>query len=480
MKFSFLTLLILISFSISAKKTESYHDELYRPQFHFSPEKNWMGEPGGLVYYAGEYHLFYQYNPEGKEPGNIQWGHAVSQDLIRWEYLPFALNPDDDKNSTILSGSGIVDYNNVTGLQSGDEKTILLFYTLSVRGQMIAYSNDKGRTWKKYEQSPVLVSDPDDEIKNPRVFWYQPGKHFVMVLSRKQNKGEKFRGTSFYTSTDLLHWKFGSNLPYFTDKPDMVELPVNNRDEDKKWVLFDAEGNYLIGSFDGERFTAESARIQGDFGNNYYAVQTWNDIPDSQGKVKQIAWMNGANFPEMDFSGQLTFPSELTLKKFSDGIVLIRRPIKEIENLHEKGHIWENKNLIPGLNKNLLSGIKGDCFHIKATFKLKTANSISIFLRLDKQKNGAEILYDTQSKVLGFMTGKMILEPVDETIKLDILIDRSSVEIFANDGRNVLSNCFLPKKDALGLYLNNTGGEMLVEKLEIYPLKSIWEEEKKD
>lgn len=480
MKFSFLAFLIFISVSISAKKTETFKDELYRPQFHFSPERNWMGEPGGLVYYAGEYHLFYQYNPEGKEPGNIQWGHAISQDLIRWEYLPVALNSDATERATILSGSGIVDYNNVAGLQSGNEKTILLFYTLSGHGQMIAYSNDKGRTWKKYEPSPVLRFNPEEDASNPKVFWYQPAKHFVMVLSRKQNKNDKLKGTSFYTSTDLIHWNFKSHLPFSTEKPDLVELPVNNREEEKKWVLFDAEGNYLVGSFDGEQFTPESAKIKGDFGRNYYGVQSWNDGSDQQGKVRQIAWMKGADFPEMSFNGQMTFPSELALKKFSDGIVLTRRPIKEIENLHEKGQIWENKNLIPGLNKNLLGGIKGDCFHIKATFKIKTANSISIFLRLDKQKSGAEIFYDTRSKELSFISGQMKVEPVDETIKLEILVDRSSVEIFANDGRNVLSSCFFAKKEALGLYLNNMGGEMLVEKLEIYPLKSIWEAEKED
>lgn len=482
MKFLFLYLLIFISHSISAKKTEKVYDELYRPQFHFSPEKNWMNDPNGLVFYDGEYHLFYQYNPNGTDWGYMHWGHAVSNDLVHWENLPIALYPDNDSKDkeecTAFSGSGIIDYNNVTGLQQGNEKTILLFYTSFKCGQRLAYSNDKGRTWKKYDQNPLIPYDPTDDARDPKVFWYEPGKHFVMALYRKPDNDDKQKGISFYTSTDLIHWEFKSHIAGFFECPDLVELPVNRREDDKKWVLFDGDGSYLIGAFDGEKFTPETPKMKSDFGKNYYATQTWSGIPASDGRTIQIAWMRGGEYPDMPFNGQMSFPCELSLKKFSDGIQLIRKPVKEIELLHEKGESWENKNLIPGINKNLLHGLKGDCFHIIATFKVKTADNIGFYLRLDKEKNGAEILFDTRDNTLNFLGRTIKINRIDDTVKFEILLDRSSVEIFVNDGRAVLSTCFTPKEDALGLYLNNTGGEMLVEKMEVYPMKSIWPKEK--
>lgn len=482
MKFPFSFLLIFIFLSVSAKKVEKVYDELYRPQFHFSPEKNWMSDPNGLVYYDGEYHLFYQYNPNGKEWGYMHWGHAVSADLVHWENLPIALYPDneskDKEECTAFSGSGIVDYNNVTGLQSGNEKTILLFYTSQKCGQRMAYSNDRGRTWKKYEKNPIIPFDATDDARDPKVFWYEPGKHFVMVIYRKPNGEDRQKGVSFYTSKDLINWEFKSHTAGFFECPDMVELSVNRREDDKKWVLFDGDGTYLIGSFDGEKFTPQSPKMRSDFGRNYYATQTWSGIPNSDGRTIQIAWMKGSTLTDMPFNGQMGFPCEISLKKYNDGLQLIRKPIKEIETLHEKGESWENKNLIPGINKNILSGIKGDCFHIIGTFKIKTADSFGLYLRLDKDKNGAEILFDARDNTLTFIGSTVKIEPVDGSIKLEVLVDRSSVEIFANDGKTVISSYFSPKENAQGLYLNNTGGELLVEKLNVYPLKSIWPKEK--
>ena len=482
MKFPFSLLLIFVCLSISAKKTEKVFEELYRPQYHFSPEKNWMNDPDGLVYYEGEYHLFYQYNPNGKEREYMHWGHAVSSDLVHWENLPIALYPDNDSKDkeecTAFSGSGIVDYENVTGLKSGNEKTILLFYTSQKCGQRLAFSNDKGRTWKKYDKNPIIPYNPTDDARDPKVFWYEPGKHFVMVIYRKPNNDDRQKGVSFYTSKDLINWELKSHIPGFFECPDLVELSVNRRDDDKKWVLFDGDGSYLIGTFDGQKFTAESSKLKSDFGSNYYATQTWSGIPKADGRTIQIAWMKGGEFPDMPFNGQMTFPCELSLKKFSDGLRLIRIPIKEIEKLHEKGESWENKNLIPGINKNLLHGLKGDCFHIIGTFKIKTADNLGLYLRLDKEKNGAEILFDSRDNTVTFMGKTVKAEPVDGILKLEVLLDRSSAEIFINDGKAVISSCIAPREDALGLYLNNNGGELLVEKLEVYPLKSIWPKEK--
>lgn len=479
MKCSLSIFVFLLSFLFaSAGKPVKTFDELYRPQFHFTPEKNWHNDPNGLVYYKGEYHMFYQYNPFGNKWGYMHWGHAVSKDLINWEHLPIALysdnNSKDSVECTAFSGSGLVDINNVTGLQSGEEKTILLFYTSQHCGQRLAYSNDNGRTWKKYDKNPIIPYDATDDARDPKVFWHEPSKQFVMALYRKPDNKESAKGVSFYTSKDLINWTLKSHIPGFFECPDLVELPVNRRADDKKWVLFDGDGSYVIGSFDGEKFTPESSKMKSDFGANYYATQTWSNIPETDGRTIQIAWMRGGEFPGMPFNGQMTFPCELSLKKYTEGIRLVRKPIKEIEQLHLKGETWENKNLIPGINKNLVKSVKGDCLHIIGSFNIKTADSFGFMVRLDKKANGTEITYETKSKSLSCLGKSVVVEPVDGVIKLEILIDRSSIEVFANDGKSVMSSCFSPSENADGVYLFNTGGELLVDKLEIYPLKSIW------
>ncbi len=483
MKFPLIILsFFLASITVFAEKPVKIFNELHRPQFHFSPEKNWMNDPNGLVYYDGEYHLFYQHNPFGNEWGYMHWGHAVSTDLVRWEHLPIALYPDNDSKDkdscTAYSGSAIVDHNNLTGLQKGDKKTILLFYTSKKCGQRLAYSNDKGRTWLKYDKNPIVAYNETDDARDPKVLWHEPSKQYVMVLYRRPNNNDKQKGISFYTSKNLLDWEFKNHVVGFYECPDLVELPVNRRADDKKWVLFDGDGSYVIGLFDGENFVTETPKLQSDFGQNYYATQTWSNIPEADGRTIQIAWMKGAEFPEMPFNGQMTFPCELSLKKYLEGIKLTRKPIKEIELLHEKGEVYENKNLIPGINKNLLNGIKGDCFHIIGSFKVKTADSFGFVVRLDKTNNGVEIMYNVKSKTLICMGKSAVVEPVDGVVKLEVLLDRASLEIFANDGKVAMSSSITSTEKANGIYLFNIGGEVLVEKLEVYPMKSIWQAEK--
>jgi fructan beta-fructosidase len=482
MKFPYLVLVIFITLSASAKKPEKVYNESYRPQFHFTPENNKLSYPNGLVSYNGEYHLFYQYSKYGNDSTQQHLGHAVSNDLLHWEQLSFELTPlinsVDKTECTELFGSGIIDENNATGLQSGNEKTMLLFYTSLNCGQKMAYSNDKGRTWKNYDKNPIIAFNETDNATDPKVFWHEASKHFVMVLFRKPDNDGKKKGFSIYTSKNMINWEYKDHIPGFSERPDMVELPTNRREDDKKWVLFDGNGSYLIGTFNGEKFVPESPKLSGDFGSEYYAPQTWNNIPETDGRTIQIAGMNGSQIPEMPFMGQMNFPCELSLKKFTEGIRLMRKPIKEIELLHQKGEVWENKNLIPGINKNLIRSVKNDCLHIIGSFKIKTADNFGFFLRLDKENNGTEIIYNVKTKRLTCLGKSVTIEPVDGTIKLEILLDRSSIEIFANDGKEVLSSCFVPIDNAYGLYLFNIGGELLVQKLEIYPIMSIWEKEK--
>ena len=314
------SILIVSVFLLTASKPDkSYYNELYRPQFHFTPEKNWHNDPNGLVYYDGEYHLFYQYNPNGKEWGYMHWGHAVSEDLIHWEHLPVAIYPDEDSKDkefcTAFSGSAIVDEKNLLAKQKGDNKTLVIFYTSKECGQRIAYSTDRGRTWEKFEGNPIIPYDETDDARDPKVIWFEPSQKYVMVLYRKSTGEERSKGVSFYTSENLIDWEYKSHVYGYYECPDLVPLKVTNRPEETKWVLFDGDGTYLVGSFNGEEFTPETAKMKSDFGKNYYATQTWSNIPADDGRVIQIAWMRNGEFPGMPFNGQMTFPTELELTR---------------------------------------------------------------------------------------------------------------------------------------------------------------------
>ena len=470
---------ILVFTNFSGSNDKNNFDELYRPQFHFSPEKNWQNDPNGLVYYEGEYHLFYQYNPNSNEWGYMHWGHAVSTDLLHWEHLPVAIYPDenstDKERCTAFSGSAIVDENDLLGKQEGNEKTLVIFYTSQNCGQRIAYSTDKGRSWKKYEGNPVIPFN-DDDASDPKVFWHDDSQKWVMVLYRRSSSDLKSRGMSIYNSDDLINWTWKSHISGFIDCPDLIKLNVTNQPVDSKWLLFEGDGSYVIGDFDGETFTPETGKIKSDFGGNYYAAQTWSNIPKEDGRTIQIAWMKGGKYPGMPFTGQMSFPCEISLTKFNFGYKLVRKPIREIEKLHDKHYNWKNKNLIPGINENIVKNVKDDCLHIKGEFDLKTSDSFGFIIRNSRKTPGADIRYDVKRGALTILSSTMPIVPIDNKISLEILVDRSSVEVFANGGQSVVSNCFNPEDGADELILFTNGGELEVVNLDIYKMNSIYSE----
>jgi levanase/fructan beta-fructosidase len=300
-----------------------------------------------------------------------------------------------------------------------------------------------------------------------------------MVLWRKPDGDNQKQGYSFYSSTNLTDWTFESHLPGFFECPDLVELPVGNREGEKRWVIFDGDGSYCIGQFDGKTFTPETIMRKSDFGANYYATQTWSNIPEEDGRTLQIAWMRGGEYPDMPFNGQMTFPCELSLMEDPDGIRLVRTPAREIASLHKKPFVLENKKLIPGLNKNEVKGVKGNCLHIDGTFNINNVSSFGFVVAHSREDTGVEIRYDATKNMLSCLGKSMGLIPEDGKIKLEILLDRTSIEIFGNGGKAVMSNCFLPKPGAEEFVLYNTGGELIVEKLEIYPMRSMYGELKK-
>lgn len=348
-------------------------DSSRRPLIHFTAEKNWINDPNGLVHWKGEYHLFFQHNPHGVEWGSMTWGHAVSQDLLHWQQLEHAILPDDFGD--IWSGSAVVDLHNVSGLQfSGDEEPPMLAFYTGMGGfgseQRLAVSRDRGRHFVKMHKSvvPNLQQVGEDNRRNardPKVEWHARSKRWIMVLFHgyKSTIGPSFISPypqdynhgvgvfGIYTSKDLLSWEMTQEIEINGDSecPDLFELPVTKASGENapvvehKFVFLTAGGSYLVGEFDGKRFTATQPSQQMEFGDGY-APQTFHNMP--QGRRVQIAWLgnNGARtckrsvaFSDEPYTGQMSIPMELDLVQVSDGGLRIRRqPARELLALRQK------------------------------------------------------------------------------------------------------------------------------------------------
>ncbi len=468
-------LLLTVLILMAAKSDSRYYNEKYRPQVHFSPEKNWLFEPNGFIFYKGEYHLFYQNVSINDKVLNNQLGHAVSSDLVHWQHLPFAFTPDlkatDVTSCRPMAGSAVFDSLNVTGLQQNGEKPLLLFYSDSQGNQHLAFSTDNGIGWKKYANNPILETTGTD-AHDPKVFYHAPSAKWVLTLYHGKRSDTKKGGISFYNSSDLIHWELKSSLEGFDECPDIFEVAFEGKPTQKRWVLLSGEGEYKIGSFDGLTFIPETQLQKLDYGKNFFASQTLSNAPD--GKVIQIAWMRGGEYPDMAFNGQMSFPTELSLRSTSKGTVLCRKPVSTLSSLYVHEIIKKDKNLIPGIKGNLLGGMKADVIFIKTTLVQKNADSFGFVVRNGKQSNGTDIKYDCAKKILDINGVKMPLEPIQGKIQLEILLDRSSIEIFANQGESVTSTCFTPTPGEEELILYTQGGELMVESLEAHTLKSAW------
>ena len=448
--------------------TDKLYEETWRPQFHFTPAKNWTNDPNGCVFYKGEYHLFFQHNPTGINWGNMTWGHAVSPDLVHWTQLDHAIHPD--KLGTIFSGSAVVDWNNTAGFQAGDEKVLVCIYTSAGTPftQSIAYSNDRGRTFTKYEKNPVLKHIVGGN-RDPKVIWHEPSKQWVMALYLDKSD------YALFGSPNLKEWTKLCDVPMpgSTECPDLFELPVDGKPDAKKWVFWGGNSHYLLGTFDGKTFAKEAGPLPSEWGANNYAAQTWSDIPPSDGRRLQIAWMSGGKYPDMPFNQQMCFPRELTLRTTPDGIRLYRVPAREIQKIHAKKHAWSDLVLKPG--DNPLSGITGDLFDIRAEFELDTATAFGFDVR------GTPVRYSVAANKLSCLgreaplawEGEAPAEP-SRRIRLQILVDRTSIELFGNDGRVSLSSCFLPDLENKSLSTFAEGGAVKLRSLEVYELNSIW------
>lgn len=267
--------------------------EKNRPQFHFTSRRGWNNDPNGLVYHEGRYHLFYQHNPYERDWGNLHWGHAVSPDLIHWEECPVALYPDS--LGLVFSGSAVVDYHNTAGFNKGDTPAMIAFYTSAAQKQVqcLAWSLNCGYSFVKYDGNPIIDSKDkweSGDTRDPKVFWYEPTKKWVMVLYEKD-------GQSIYNSDNLKEWTYKSHTSGFYECPELFELPVDGDLSHTKWVMCGAGGTYMIGSFDGERFTPEYGKFQ--YASSIYAPQTYNNTPD--GRRIQLSW-GRVSHPDMPFN----------------------------------------------------------------------------------------------------------------------------------------------------------------------------------
>ena len=441
---------------------EFMYKEANRPQIHFTSRRGWHNDPNGLIYYEGEYHLFYQHNPYEIDWGNMHWGHAVSKDLIHWEELPIVMYPDE--LGTMFSGTAVIDYKNTAGFNKGKTPAMIAIYTADnpeKEVQCLAYSLDKGRTLIKYDGNPVIDSKAkwnSKDTRDPKVLWYEPNKEWVMVLNERD-------GHSIYTSPNLKEWKYESHTSGFWECPEFFELPVDGDKKNTKWVLYGASGTYMIGSFDGKKFTPESGKHYYTTGS-LYAAQTFSNIPDSDGRRIQIGW-GRITHPGMPFKSLMLLPTELTLHKTKDGVRLFNNPVKEVELLQTT--LFQKSSITAKEANELLHQYSNrDCLRIQFTVKLSHATDAGLNLF------GQQLMrYDMN----GNKVNDVFYSPEDMTsmeITADVILDKTSVEVFIDNGAYSYSmerKAHGGNRDGFHFWGNN----IEVKELKAYSMSSIWE-----
>jgi sucrose-6-phosphate hydrolase SacC (GH32 family) len=442
------------------KNSDTLYREKLRPQFHFGARRGWNNDPNGLVFYEGEYHLFFQHNPYGWNWGNMHWGHAVSRDLVHWRELPEALYPDE--HGTMFSGSAVVDWNNTAGFQTGQEKVLVCIFTAAGKPftQGIAYSNDRGRTWTKYESNPVLPRVAA-ENRDPKVIWYAPEEKWVMALYLDKSD------YALFSSKDLKKWEKLSEvaIPGTSECPEFFEIAVDGNKQNSRWVFYGGNGRYLVGKFDGKTFTPESGPHALNRGNCFYASQTYNNIPPADGRRILIPWGTMVT-PGMPFNQMMGVPVELTLHTTEEGLRLLANPVKELAALRAKSHTIKPQTLNPG--ENPLADVKGELLDLTSELALGDAAELGFKLR------GVTVSYDAKKQELFCKDSKAALKPVEGKIRLRLLVDRTSIDIFGDDGRLYMPMGVIVPSDNFSLEVYSKGGSGKINSLEVHELKSAW------
>lgn len=482
--------------------------ERWRPAFHFTPAKNWMNDPNGMVYYDGEYHLFYQYNPFGDKWGHMSWGHTVSRDLVHWQHLPVALYEENDV--MIFSGSAVVDWKNTSGFGEKGKPPMVAIYTghytkKPLQNQQIAYSNDRGRTWTKYSGNPVLDIGARD-FRDPKVLWHDETKRWVMSVAWPAE-----RKVRFYSSPNLKDWShlsdFGpaGSVTGIWECPDLFPLKVEGSRR-QKWVLIVNVGSgahaggsgcqYFVGDFDGRKFTLDPSfpksqpALWADFAPDFYAAVSWSDIPRRDGRRLWIGWMSNWQYandvPTTPWRNAMSLPRELTLRQTESGPLLIQQPVRELRKLRGQKQTLRNATAAEANEWFQRHGVAGPGWEIEAEFEQTgpaAEFALELFrggnesmtlafdhaqqlLRLDRTRSGKR---DFNPKFVGVY--KAPLRPRDRTLPVRLFLDTSSLEVFANDGETVLTALVFPQSSSEPIRLRGSDS-VRIKRLTAYKLKA--------
>ena len=491
----FLSMALINSLQASAQK--KIYTEKYRPQFHFSPAKNWCNDPNGLVYNNGTYHLFYQHNPFGNQWGHMTWAHATSKDLIHWKHMPIAI--PEENGIMIFSGTCVVDKDNTSGFGKDGKIPMVAVYTGHIenknQSQNIAYSLDDGITWKKYAKNPVLDLQKVD-FRDPKIFWYEPKKYWVMNVMLPVE-----HVVQFYSSTNLKQWKYLSDFGPAGDTsgvwecPDLTAVPIEGMPDKKKWVLqmsMNASMQYFVGEFDGEKFINENPTdkiLRPDYGPDYYAAIVYNQLPASH-LPTSIGWVNNWNYandiPTTPWKSAMAIPRNLSVKKINSEWLVIQKPVSITNSLQKEIFksaeiIVTDKNILPVKSKqfelqvhmepaaNAVCGLKiavGDNNYFEIGY-----NAATKIFYIDRSKSGNIIFNDNFKKLLRFEKNIALK---DNKIHLQIFYDNSIAEIFVNGGEAVFTAQLFPNKGDNRIELFNIGLKSKFEKLQIWEMKSVW------
>ena len=472
--------------------------ESFRPVYHHTPAYGWMNDPNGMFYKDGVYHLYFQYNPYGSVWGNMHWGHSTSTDLMHWKFEGCAIVPD--AWGAIFSGSCVVDHENTAGF---GKEAVVAFYTSAkstpwgdIQMQSMAYSLDNGKTFTKYEGNPILTSSEKD-FRDPKVFWYAPGKHWVMILAVGQHM-------EIYSSVNLKEWKKESEFGAMQgahggvwECPDLVEIPVEGTRK-KKWVLIcnlnpggpfgGSAAQYFVGSFDGKKFVNESPTQTKwmDWGKDNYATVTWNNASD--GRCIALGWMSNwqyaNNVPTRQYRSANTLARDLTLYREGQELYLKSTPSSEVKKARGKKvsipsfKVSEKHEMV-----NLFEEKQG-AYEVEIVIQNAGASKIAFCLLNDKGEK-VSMYYDLNRKQFVMdrsESGKVDFSKdfpavtvapanVDKELTLRLFVDRSSIEAFGEDGKFVMTNLVFPSQPYVKMCFEADKNGYAVKSLNVYKLQ---------
>jgi fructan beta-fructosidase len=496
-------IMLQVSTEVMSQTPAIGKDEEHRPKVHFSPKAHWVNDPNGMVYNKGVYHLFYQHHPYSSVWGPMHWGHATSRDMINWKHEAIAIYPDS--LGTIFSGSAVVDKNNTSGFgKNGQAPLVAIFTQHSMEGekagrndyqnQSIAYSNDDGKTWIKYEGNPVLKNPGIVDFRDPKVMWYEPQKKWVMTLATKDR-------ITFYSSADLKNWvkesEFGATVGAHGgvwECPDLFTLDDNGK---KVWVLIvninpggpnkGSATQYFIGDFDGNKFIPYTTDIKWiDYGPDEYAGITWSNTGNRKIFLGWMSnWMYANVVPTETWRNAMTIPRELKLKHVVDEILIASQPIQELSKIQSKPFIISNVKINNSIDVAARLGkvtfpcrINLSLEEIK-DFSLVVSNDMGeeLVMGFDKKQNNYFIdrtksgKTDFQKEFAGRHAAPRFTN--NGKMNISLLIDVSSVELFADDGLTVMTAIFFPNKPYNQIHIESPDN-ILIKKIEYINLKSIW------